>query len=220
MNDLKGLGLSLMVALAGTIGCAGETGPAGMDGSDGMDGSMGTNGMDGMMGLACWDANENGNCDLASEDVNTDNVCDVDDCMGEDGDPGAPGVAGPAGPAGPQGPAGMNGAQGPAGPQGPQGATGPQGPQGPQGPAGTGGGTCSWVNGTGCSLVAALNSACTTTVSCPSGQTVAAGGCEGFTSTAIGRHLRVGTTGWSCYYRRIAAISNANTLDAQAYCFQ
>ena len=64
----------------------------------------------------CWDSDENGVCDLSSEDVNMDGSCDVSDCVG---------------PPGPQGAQGIEGPQGPPGPAGQQGLTGPQGPEGP-----------------------------------------------------------------------------------------
>jgi hypothetical protein len=138
----------------GDDGMDGTEGMEGSDGSDGMDGADGTDGMDGTVGpngVHCWDLDENGQCDLGSEDLDDNAACDVDDCAGADGADGATGPQGPAGPqgaagaTGPQGPAGATGATGPAGPQGgvgptgPAGATGPQGAAGPQGPAGTGG---------------------------------------------------------------------------------
>ena len=33
------------------------------------------------MGIHCWDLNENGACDLPSEDKNGDTHCSVDDCF-------------------------------------------------------------------------------------------------------------------------------------------
>ena len=82
-------------------GTDGEQGPPGVDGTDGTDGTN------------CWDLDENGDCDLLTEDINNDGVCNVTDCQ-------------PVG--------GVNGTQGPPGPQGEEGPQGPQGPQGPPGP--------------------------------------------------------------------------------------
>ena len=48
-------------------------------------------GPDGIDGINCWDLNGNGECDLASEDINTDNVCDAFDCQGPEGPPGPTG---------------------------------------------------------------------------------------------------------------------------------
>ena len=81
-------------------------------------------------------------------------LVDLQQTPGPQGEQGPQGPQGPAGPVGPQGPAGSEGPQGPqgdtgpagpqgdTGPQGPQGdtgATGPAGPQGPQGPIGPAG---------------------------------------------------------------------------------
>lgn len=203
----------------GLDGAPGERGADGEDGINGMDGTQGPmgdpgdpgeNGMDGMVGIpgtACWDLSENGVCEVNTEDQNGDLICDVLDCVGE------------VGPEGAQGPAGAQGAQGP---QGPAGAVGPQGPPGANGANGADGdpvAQCSWVTGSGCSLPGAVNSACTTSTTCPSGQTVIAGGCEGFTSVAVGRTVRTtANNAWQCYYKRITGISVANTLRAQAFC--
>jgi hypothetical protein len=51
-------------------------------------------------GQACWDLNNNGKCDLASENKNGDHKCDINDCKGAKGDTGATGATGPQGPAG------------------------------------------------------------------------------------------------------------------------
>jgi hypothetical protein len=48
-------------------------------------GNMGNMGTNGTNGLSCWDANNNGVCDQASEDINKDNVCDAKDCIGATG---------------------------------------------------------------------------------------------------------------------------------------
>jgi hypothetical protein len=61
---------------------------------------------------ACWDLNQNGVCDLATEDINGDGACTVQDCRG------------PQGPRGATGATGLQGTQGPAGPAGPKGNAG------------------------------------------------------------------------------------------------
>ena len=48
-------------------------------------------GSDGIDGIHCWDLNGNGECDLASEDMNTDEACDALDCQGPQGPPGPAG---------------------------------------------------------------------------------------------------------------------------------
>ncbi len=93
----------------------------------------------GAAGLACWDVDASGTCDLASEDRNADGACDANDCSGAVGPAGPAGPQGDVGPMGPIGPQGPQGDIGPIGPQGPQGDVGPQGPVGavgPQGPQG------------------------------------------------------------------------------------
>jgi hypothetical protein len=35
----------------------------------------------GKPGTACWDSNQNGECDLSTEDINADGKCDVQDCQ-------------------------------------------------------------------------------------------------------------------------------------------
>src|SRR5437870_1249150 len=123
----------------GVPGPPGADGPPGRDGAPGPQGPKGDNGPQGPAGNPggdghdCWDLNENGACDLATEDVNHDGMCDVHDCTGAKGDPGANGHDGVPGPPGAQGPPGLTGA---TGPQGPTGAPGSQGPQGPKGDPG------------------------------------------------------------------------------------
>ncbi len=128
----------------GETGPPGESGPPGEAGPPGMDGSEGNMGIRGEIGISCWDLDEDRVCDL-DEDVTSDGLCTVDDCVGIPGPQGAPGPQGPTGSVGPQGPSGATGPPGATGPQGPQGTPGPTGPtgaqgaqgnQGPQGPAG------------------------------------------------------------------------------------
>ena len=69
-----------------------------------------TPGPAGADGLACWDGNGSGACDLGTEDLNTDGACDALDCVGPRGLPG------PDGAQGPPGAAGLTGAAGPTGP--------------------------------------------------------------------------------------------------------
>ena len=74
----------------------------------------------GLKGLNCWDTNSNEECDLDTEDSDSDGECSVLDCRGDEG---------------PQGEIGETGPQGPTGPIGPQGLTGPQGSPGVPGDA-------------------------------------------------------------------------------------
>ncbi len=60
----------------------------------------------------CWDGNNNGICDVATEDTNGDGACTAQDCrglQGPRGDTGYPGLQGPTGPAGLTGPKGNPG---------------------------------------------------------------------------------------------------------------
>lgn len=68
----------------GTNGSDGAPGINGTNGSDGAPGAPGTPGIDGDDGINCWDLNQNGVCDLLTEDKNGDNLCDVKDCKGLD----------------------------------------------------------------------------------------------------------------------------------------
>jgi len=45
-------------------------------------------------GVDCWDLNENGECDLASEDTDADGACGARDCHGQPGQPGQNGQDG------------------------------------------------------------------------------------------------------------------------------
>jgi hypothetical protein len=64
----------------GPIGPAGPTGAAGEDGDNGAQGPAGEDGDDGADGVACWDVNENGTCDAATEDIDGDGACSALDC--------------------------------------------------------------------------------------------------------------------------------------------
>jgi octaheme c-type cytochrome (tetrathionate reductase family) len=63
-----------LLAGAFLAGCSGD------DGKDGDTGPAGTNGTAGAPGISCWDLNQNGVADLATEDVNKDGKVDVNDC--------------------------------------------------------------------------------------------------------------------------------------------
>jgi len=93
--------IALAIADVGVVAFPGPAGPKGDTGAQGQQGPLGANGTN------CWDLNENGVKDPATEDLNGDTVVDIRDCTG---------------------------LQGPAGPQEPQGDSGPAGPQGPPGP--------------------------------------------------------------------------------------
>ncbi len=45
----------------------------------------GSDGVAGRPGLNCWDLNADGACDPATEDQNSDGICNVNDCQGADG---------------------------------------------------------------------------------------------------------------------------------------
>lgn len=45
-------------------------------------------------GINCWDLDEDGTCDLGTEDTNNDGICSVLDCRGEDGTDGVNGTNG------------------------------------------------------------------------------------------------------------------------------
>ena len=72
-RTLRALALALLSATL-VVGCSSS------DGKNGTDGTPGTPGAAGDAGLNCWDLNQNGVPDLATEDVNKDGVVDVLDC--------------------------------------------------------------------------------------------------------------------------------------------
>ena len=72
----------------GPQGLQGLQGQQGMQGPQGQWGTNGTDGMDGINGISCWDLNQNGIPDIATEDLNGDMVVDVKDCAGAQGPPG------------------------------------------------------------------------------------------------------------------------------------
>lgn len=84
----------LMVAtiLLAAVGC-GSDGAAGADGEDGAAGADGENGLAGDDGASCWDLDNNGSCDTATEDLSGNGTCGIEDCDGPQGDPGGPGAA-------------------------------------------------------------------------------------------------------------------------------
>ena len=73
--------LAAVLLLAGGLaGCEGDDGKDGVDGTPGTAGVPGTPGTPGTPGLNCWDLNQNGVPDVATEDLNGDGVVDVLDC--------------------------------------------------------------------------------------------------------------------------------------------
>jgi hypothetical protein len=60
-------------------------------------------------GVNCWDLDEDGTCDLGTEDTNNDGICSVLDCRGEDGTDGVNGTNGSNGVNGVNGIDGVNG---------------------------------------------------------------------------------------------------------------
>ena len=81
----------------GQDGDDGDTGPQGDVGAQGPQGLPGTDGTNGSDGVACWDLNENGQMDIATEDINGDLAVNVADCTGLTGDVGPQGPIGPPG---------------------------------------------------------------------------------------------------------------------------
>jgi hypothetical protein len=136
--------------------CTGPQGPAGPQGDTGEQGPAGSDGTD---GYHCWDLNQNYACDLGTEDINLDGVCNVTDCTGPQGPAGSQGDTGEQGPAGSDGyhcwdlnqnyacdlgteDINLDGVCNVTDCTGPQGPAGPQGDTGEQGPAGTDGYHC------------------------------------------------------------------------------
>ena len=70
---LSALAISLLAG-AFVAGCSGD------DGKDGDPGPAGTAGTAGTPGINCWDLNQNGVADLATEDTNKDGKVDTNDC--------------------------------------------------------------------------------------------------------------------------------------------
>ncbi len=107
-------------------------------------------------GISCWDLNGNGDCDLATEDANTDGVCNALDCQGLPGEPGqsipgidglncwdlnADGVADPDEDINDDGVWNAYDCRGTAGPPGSDGSDGQDGSDGSDGPPGPAGPT-------------------------------------------------------------------------------
>lgn len=92
------LALGLFALLSACANASQPTpGPQGDPGPQGEMGTMGTPGASGSAGQACWDLDNNGACDPATEDTNDDTICDVGDCIGPQGPAGQPGAPGTTG---------------------------------------------------------------------------------------------------------------------------
>jgi len=72
--------LTVAAAVLLGFGLAGCEGDDGKDGTDGAAGAPGAPGTPGTPGISCWDLNQNGVADLATEDTNKDGKVDVNDC--------------------------------------------------------------------------------------------------------------------------------------------
>ena len=104
----------------GSTGPQGEQGVQGVKGDDGSQGPVGPsgdqgggeNGTTGGDGFHCWDLNQNGICDLGTENKTSPDGCTTADCQGDKGDVGIQGVAGPSGSQGKEGPIGPQGSAG------------------------------------------------------------------------------------------------------------
>lgn len=78
---------------AGSPGTQGAKGDPGARGDPGAQGDPGAPGAGGQAGVACWDQNENGLPDIATEDRNADGEVDALDCLGAAGASGTNGHA-------------------------------------------------------------------------------------------------------------------------------
>ncbi len=67
-------------ACNGAAGPQGEAGDQGEKGDQGIKGETGAAGDDGDRGLTCWDKNNNGTCDLTTEDTDDSGYCNAEDC--------------------------------------------------------------------------------------------------------------------------------------------
>ena len=61
--------------------CRGTDGESGLQGLDGADGADGNDGAPGAAGQSCWDLDDSGSPDLATEDINGDGTVDISDCQ-------------------------------------------------------------------------------------------------------------------------------------------
>jgi len=81
-RDCQGLqGPAGPQGVKGDNGTQGLQGPQGAAGATGATGGTGPVGPQGARGQDCWDLNNNTVCDLATEDTNSDGVCDWRDCQ-------------------------------------------------------------------------------------------------------------------------------------------
>ena len=76
------LPIFVAAAMLGLAACSGDDGK---DGTDGAAGTPGTAGSTGTSGLNCWDLNQNGVADLATEDTDKNGTVDVNDCRAPSG---------------------------------------------------------------------------------------------------------------------------------------
>ena len=76
------LPIFVAAAMLGLAACSGDDGK---DGTDGAPGTPGTTGSTGTSGLNCWDLNQNGVADLATEDTDKNGKVDVNDCRAPSG---------------------------------------------------------------------------------------------------------------------------------------
>lgn len=111
-----------VTACVGPIGITGATGPRGPTGPTGPTSLV--TGATGATGYACWDRNQNGVFDVATEDTDGDGQASSRDCIGPRGVNGVNGINGVNG---------NNGAMGSAGAAGPTGTTGGTGDKGSAG---------------------------------------------------------------------------------------
>jgi hypothetical protein len=82
-----------------------------------------------------------------------------------------------------------------------------------------GGRACLWVTGPPCLLRAEKQSVCLMSAACPTGMKVVSGGCEGFTSVALGRSApSADLSAWTCAASRLFTLPNMNEISARAFC--
>ena len=78
---LAAVALVVNFVIPGPTGLTGPQGERGIQGEQGLQGSGGPIGPIGPSGLSCWDLNQNGVKDVATEDLNGDGVVNVLDCV-------------------------------------------------------------------------------------------------------------------------------------------
>jgi hypothetical protein len=76
---------------------------------------------------------------------------------------------------------------------------------------------CTWTQGSSCNLGASIDSFCSVQATCPDGEKIVAGACEGNTTTAIS-DSRPLTDGWTCTFRRIGLVFSSSEHETWTCC--